>query len=300
MAAQRVVSLIASSTEIVYALGLGERLVGRSHMCDFPPQAGRLPALTAPKLNVNTSSKGIDEQVRKLAASGASADALDVEKLKALAPDVVIAPARGSLFSVSLKDVEAALSGRADVKIVALEPNRLEDVFNDIRKIADALEVASAGEALVHRLRSRMHTVAEKAAELPPVSVACLSWLDPLMLAGGWTAELVAMAGGRGVEAERGGEWNALAGSAPEAIVAMPCGFNLMRTRLEMSALASKPEWCRLKAVQSGRTCAADGHQFFNRPGPRLAESLEILAEILHPKEFSFGYQGSGWEPYRL
>ena len=298
MAAQRVVSLTASSTEVVCALGLGARLVGRSHECDFPPEAARLPSLTSPKLNVNTSSKAIDDQVRGLA--GASADALDAEQLKALAPDVVLTHARGGLFSASLKDVEAALSGRTDVKIVALEPVTLEGVFDDIRRIADALEAGSAGEGLVHRLRSRMRAVEEKAAELAPVPVACLGWLDPLMLAGGWMPELAAMAGGRCVEAERGGEWSALADASPKAIVAMPCGFSLTRTRLEMSALASKPEWSGLKAVQSGRACAADGNQFFNRPGPRLAESLEILAEILHPKEFSFGYQGTGWEYYRL
>ena len=301
---QRVVSLSPSCTEIVCALGLGDRLVGRSHECDFPPQAAGLPALTASKVNVYASSRAVDEQVRKLSAGGEALFRLDAEKLRALKPEVVLTEALPDACDVSAADVGAAL-GDAEARVVTLEPRSVEDVFNGIRAVADALEAGSAGEALIHRIRSRMFAVRDAAADLPKPSVACLGWLDPLKPAGGWVPELVEMAGGREVLGEAGAapralEWGELRKAQPDLVIAMPRGFDLTRARLEMTALASKPEWSGLKAVQAGRAYAADGNRFFNRPGPRLAESLEILAEILHPKEFSFGARGAGWEAYRL
>lgn len=299
----RVVSLIASSTEIVCALGLGDRLVGRSHECDFPETVRRLPALTETKIDIQASSRAIDEQVKELAGSALSVYRIDAERLKALKPDVIITQIQCDVCAVSLKDVEAALGADlgASAKVVSLEPNCLNDVWNDIRKVADALEAAGEGEALIHRLKSRMSAVAEAAKPLPKPSVACLEWLDPLMSAGNWMPELVEMAGGQNLFGEAGRHsppmpQGALAQADPDVIVAMPCGFDLKRTKLETFALSTLPEWSSLKAVKGGRFFAADGNQFFNRPGPRLAESLEILAELLHPKEFSFGHRGKGWD----
>lgn len=299
----RVVSLIASSTEIVCALGLGDRLVGRSHECDFPAPVLRLPALTAPKIDVKASSRAIDEQVRKLASSAVSVYNVDAARLKELKPDVIITQTQCDVCAVSVKDVEAALGAEFGVsaKVVALEPNGLADVWNDIRKVADALGAAGEGEALIHKLKSRMSSVAEAARALERPSVACLEWLDPLMAAGNWMPELVDLAGGRNLFGEAGKhspamKLEALAQADPDVVVAMPCGFELKRAKLELFALSTLPEWSSLRAAKAGRLYAVDGNQFFNRPGPRLAESLEILAELLHPKEFSFGHRGKGWE----
>ncbi|MBI4423153.1 MAG: cobalamin-binding protein [Elusimicrobia bacterium] len=298
----RVVSLLASSTEIVCALGLGDRLVGRSHECDFPPEVRALPACTEPKLDVEAGSKEIDAQVRRLVKDAVSVYRVDAGRLKALRPDVIITQTQCEVCAVSLKDVEAALRGAlgCDARLVALEPNSLEDVWRDIQRVADALGAPSEGRALVARLRGRLEAVAARASGAPKPSVACIEWLDPLMSAGNWMPELVALAGGRNLFGEAGKhspwlDWETLRREDPDVIVAMPCGFDLERTRRELPALTGRPGWAELKAVRSGRAYAAVGNRFFNRPGPRLAESLEILAELIGPETFSSGHEGSGW-----
>ncbi|MBI4345433.1 MAG: cobalamin-binding protein [Elusimicrobia bacterium] len=288
----RVVSLIASSTEIVCALGFGDHLVGRSHECDYPASVRGLPVLTEAKINAAASSRSIDEQVKTLLKDAVSIYRVDGERLKALTPDVIVTQTQCEVCAVSLKDVEAAIGRELGVsaKVVALEPNALEDVFSDIRKVADALGAEAAGEGLIHRLRARMKAVADRARDLPRTRVACVEWLDPLMAAGNWMPELVALAGGENLFGEAGKHspqmtFEALAAADPDVIVALPCGFDLARTRLETQALLGRPGWEKLRAVRERRVYAVDGNQFFNRPGPRLAESLEILAAILHPDE---------------
>lgn len=288
----RVVSLIASSTEIVCALGFADRLVGRSHECDYPSSILGLPVLTEALVNPAASSRSIDEQVKKLLKDAVSIYRIDGERLRELKPDVILTQTQCEVCAVSLKDVEAAIGRELGVsaKVVSLEPNCLEDVFGDIRKVADALGAEAAGEGLVHRLRARLKGVADRARDLPKTRVACIEWLDPLMAAGNWMPELVEMAGGENLFGKAGKHspqmtFEALAAADADAIVAMPCGFALERTRLETQALLGLPGWEKLRAVREGRVYAVDGNQFFNRPGPRLAESLEILAAILHPDE---------------
>ena len=300
----RIVSLLPSATEVVCALGFEQQLVGRSHECDYPPSVVSLPSLTSPKFNPEGSSAEVDDRVKKILADALSVYRVDALKLRSLAPDVIVTQSQCDVCAVSLRDVEAAVAqwlGGAPPKIVSLAPFGLPDVFADMERVAVALGAPDRGIQLVARLRQRMAAVearARQAAARP--TVACIEWIEPLMAAGNWMPDLVAMAGGRNLFGTAGQhspwmKFEDLAAADPGVILVMPCGFNLERTAAELPALTNRPGWARLTAVREGGVYLADGNQFFNRPGPRLAESLEILAEILHAELFRFGHERSGW-----
>lgn len=299
----RIVSLIASATEIVCALGFEEQLVGRSHECDYPEGVRRLPVCTAPKFDVEGDSRAIDDRVKASLQGGASVYRVDADLLARLRPDVIVTQAQCEVCAVSVKDVERAVCGwPCAPRVVTLLPNCLADVWADIQRVADALGVPERGAALVAGLQARMAAIAAgaRAGGRRP-AVACLEWLDPLMAAGNWVPELVELAAGVNLFGEAGQHspwmtWEQLRERGPEVIVAMPCGFDLERTRRELAALTAHPDWPRLRAVQAGRVYVTDGNQFFNRPGPRLVESLEILAEVLHPTAFPSRHKGKGWQ----
>ena len=300
----RVVSLLPSSTEIIHALGCGDRIVGRSHECDYPAGITALPPCTAPKFDPNGTSREIDERVKAVLQDAVSVYSVDTALLDDLAPDLVVTQSQCELCAVSLADVQAAVRELVGSKpdVLSLEPNALGDVWRDIASVAGALGVRERGEALLAQLRERLGAIARRARETGRrPRVACIEWYDPLMAAGNWVPELVEIAGGEDVLGVRGEhsawlEWAALEGADPQAIVLMPCGFDIPRSRRELSALTGRAEWMRLEAVQRGEVFVTDGNQFFNRPGPRLVESAEILAEILHPDAFAFGHEGAGWE----
>ena len=302
----RVVSLLPSSTEIVHALGLGERLVGRSHECDFPPELSHLPVLTEPKLDPAAPSAEIDARVKQLVSDGLSVYRVDAEALRRLAPTVILTQTQCEVCAASTSDVEAALADWVGDRpqIVSLEPSTLGDVWEDLLRVAEALGARERGAALAAALAERVTEIAERSQRLRPhPGVACIEWLDPLMAAGNWVPELVTLAGGRDLLGRGGAhspwlEIDALVAADPEVIVALPCGFDLARTRAEMAPLTARPEWSGLRAVREGRVYVTDGNQYFNRPGPRLADSLEILAEILHPEEFAPTRRGADWQPY--
>jgi iron complex transport system substrate-binding protein len=300
----RVVSLIASATEIVCALGCEESLVGRSHECDYPPSVRRLPVCTEPLIDPSRPSGEIDRQVKAVLRQALSVYRVHTDVLQKLDPDVIITQAQCEVCAVSLKDVERSLAGwlASRPHLVSLEPNALADVGEDIKHVAEALGVPERGEALVTHLQDRIAAVAERSRGLPPrPTVACIEWIDPLMAAGNWVPELVELAGGINLFGEAGKHspwmtWPELVARDPDVIVVMPCGFDIARSRDELPALTQRPEWSTLRAVQAGRVYLTDGNQYFNRPGPRLIESLEILAELLHPETFRFGHEGTGWE----
>jgi iron complex transport system substrate-binding protein len=300
----RIVSLIASSTEIVCALGFGDRLVGRSHECDYPDWVRRLPVCTAPKFSVDGRSYEIDQRVKAILAEGLSVYRVDAERLRELRPGLIVTQAQCEVCAVSLRDVERALCEWIDSRpiVVSLVPNTLADVWRDIRTLAEALGAVERGEKVVGALCDRVDGIVERAGALATrPKVAVIEWIDPLMAAGNWIPELVAMAGGVNLFGRAGehSPWMTfveLAERDPDWILVIPCGFDIARTRSEMSALGARPEWRGLRAAREGRVALADGNQYFNRPGPRLVESLEILAEILHPERFDFGHKGRGWE----
>lgn len=300
----RVVSLIASSTEIVCALGCARQLVGISHECDFPPEVLHLPRCTATKFPTDGTSYDIDQRVRAIVAEGLSVYRVDAERLRALRPDVIITQTQCEVCAVSPRDLEAAACTWMDPppRIISLHPDRLSDIWDDIRRAARGLQVLSFGETLIAELRARMETIAGRAARLRErPRVAYIEWIDPLMAGGNWMPELIAMAGGVNLFGEAGCHspglaWEAFCAGNPDVIVIAPCGFDMARSQHELPILMERPEWLALRAVQSGCVFVADGNQFFNRPGPRVVESLEVLAEILHPQHFHFGHEGTGWQ----
>jgi iron complex transport system substrate-binding protein len=301
---ERIVSLLPSLTEIVCALGCGERLVGRSHECDFPAGVERLPTCTEPKLDPRAGSGEIDARVKGLVREGLSVYRVDGERLRALAPDLILTQDQCEVCAASLGDVEAALGEwlGARPRVVSVRPASLGDVWEDVARVAGALGVAPRGRELVARLTGRVIEISERAAGLDGrPRLACLEWLEPLMAAGHWMPELVALAGGRAVFGAPGApspwiDHAALAAADPDVLVALPCGFDLARSRAEWHALGLGDALAGLRAAREGRIFLADGNAFFNRPGPRLVESLEILAEILHPGAFAFGHAGRHFE----
>jgi iron complex transport system substrate-binding protein len=307
MTPPRIVSLIASATEIVCALGFEDQLVGRSHECDYPPTVKLLPQVTSPKFKVEGSSLEIDQRVKSIVEEALSVYRVDARMLEELAPTHIITQSQCEVCAVSLKDVEQAVCELTSSKpvIVSLEPNSLDDVWTDILRVGTALGADARAEQLIDELQSRMDDIVQRTHWLDSnPGVAYIEWIDPLMAGGNWMPELVEMAGGVNLFGEAGKHspwmtWEELVTKDPDIIFVSPCGFDIQRTLQEMHLLGSKPEWKRLRAVAGGRVVVADGNQYFNRPGPRLAESLEILAEIIHPNLFHFGHEGEGWVKYR-
>lgn len=300
---KRVVTLIASATEIVCALGCADWLVGRSHECDFPDHVKSLPVLTEPKFAVEGSSYEIDQRVKAIVQEGLSVYRVDAAALEAARPDIIITQDHCEVCAVSLKDVENALCQitGTQAQIVSLHPDWLADLWAGLRSVGRALGVPERAETVISSLRGRMDEIAVTARALPArPRVACIEWIEPMMSGGNWMPELIEMAGGENLFGEAGKHspwmtWDALRAADPDVIFVQPCGFDIPRTLQEMPLLEEKDGWGAVKAVRDGNVFAGEGSQYFNRPGPRLAESLEILAEVLHPETFDFAHEGTGW-----
>jgi len=289
-------------------LGLEKNLVGRSHECDYPESVKQLPACSEANFADNLSSPAIDVKVKEILADALSVYTLNRELIKQLAPDVVITQAQCEVCAVSLKDVEEALENYLDkeARIISLQPNSLDDIFNDVKLVANALNVTEAGTGLLELLNERVDIIRHKlkfSGDRP--TVACIEWLEPLMLSGNWVPELVTIAGGISVLTEPGKyspcvQWDDIRLNDPGILIVMPCGFSIERTLKEIDILLQLPGFGELKAVKNKQVYIADGNQYFNRPGPRIVDSIEILAEIINPKQFVFGYEGKGWIKFDL
>ena len=299
----RIISLLPSATEIVAAVGFGDHLVGRSHECDFPPGVEGLPVCSSTKIPAKGSSSEIDERVKEIVAEGLSVYRVDVDRLRELHPDLILTQTQCAVCAVTPRDLEQALCTWTGAKpaVVSLEPNDLGDVWNDIRRVGEALDVPERAGELIESLTQRLAAIREKAksAKSRP-SVAAIEWLGPLMAGGNWMPELIEIAGGRSLFARAGEhsswlDWSNLSETDPEVILLLPCGFKIAQTIRDLNLLTENPAWANLRPVKQGRVYLIDGHNFFNRPGPRLVESAEIVAEILHPDRFSFGHRGMGW-----
>lgn len=290
----RAVSLLPSATETVCALGARECLVGVSHECDHPKEVHGLPVLTASRISIEGSSRNIDARVRStLVEDALSIYTVDVEKLGSLSPDVIITQDLCDVCAVSLDDVRSAVSRIAqlsDVSIVSLRPTRLADILGDVERIGKALGRPQEGAALRAELESRLSSIAgrSRSAPLRP-RVATVEWIEPLMLGGTWMPELIEIAGGAAVGAIAGGPAPTLAAGklrelAPDVVVIKPCGFSLERALQENDAIARS---ILVELDSNARAYVTDGNAFFNRPGPRVVESAEILAACTHPEMFS-------------
>jgi iron complex transport system substrate-binding protein len=278
----RIVSMISSATEIVDGLGALPWLVGRSHECDFPEQVRDLPVCTAPRFAVDGDSREIDRLVRQTLTESISVYQVFDDVLERLQPTHILTQIHCQVCAVSLRDGERSVASRLASRpcVVSLQPSSLAHVWEDIRRVAQSLAIQQSGEELVARLQERMRIISVAAhAAGPRPRIACIEWIEPLMAPGNWMPELVEMAAGDNLPWTT---WQDLEAGDPDVILVMPCGFDLERTVSEMYWLTDRPGWRNLQAVRNRRVFVTDGNQYFNRPGPRLVESLEILAAVLH------------------
>jgi iron complex transport system substrate-binding protein len=309
----RIVSLLASATEMIAALGCLDQLVGRSHECDYPPEVLTLPVVSTVQINTNTSSAQIDDQIKQLAHEALipedaalralSIYAIDIEQLQALRPDVIFTQTQCEVCAVSERDVMQAIKHLTGLqpRIVSLSPHRLSDVWEDILRVGQALERCAQAEMLVQSYQQRLTRLQDATATLgTKLCVTVLEWLDPLMAAGNWTPELVVYAGGVNVFGEVGLHspwlgWEELQAADPDVLVLSPCGFTLERTLLDVPLLQQHPAWYALSAVKHGRIYAIDGNAYLNRSGPRLVESAELLARVLWQGQIDIDVNDNAW-----
>lgn len=300
----KIVSLIPSATEIVCALGFQDQLVGRSHECDYPRGVEKLPACCQPKFSTKGTSFEIHDRVQELVSKSLSVYRVDTEKLKALKPDVIVTQDHCDVCAVSLDDVEQAVCELIDSKpkIVTLKPVDLEDIWRGFYKVAEALNIQEKGKDLVQKSKEHMKVISERARKISPrPSVACIEWFEPLMMAANWMPELIEMLGARDLFGRPGQHapkvcWEDVLKADPDFILMMPCGWDMKRSRKEVHLITQRHGWNDLKAVREGKVYLTESNQYFNRPGPRLVDSLEIMAEIFYSETFQFGHKGSGWQ----
>jgi iron complex transport system substrate-binding protein len=284
----RIVSLLPSGTEILFAIGAGRDVVGITHECDYPPEAQHLPRLTSSALPAAGNAREIDRHVRRSLHADSSLYHLDAEMLEQLAPDLIVTQELCKVCAVSYEIVDrAAKRLSSDPRVVSLEPSSLEDVYANIATLGELTEYKDGATALVERLRERERAVRSRVAGRPRPRVLLLEWTDPLMSAGHWTPGLIDAAGGAPVLCNAGVNSQAIEPQAvydadPDIIVVAPCGFDLNKTREAAKALDALPRWKELRAVASGAVACVDGNAYVNRPGPRLIDTMEIFAQIFH------------------
>lgn len=286
----RIASLLPSATEIVCELGLTEQLVGVSHECDYPPCVRLLPKLTRSLVPAAASSRDIDALVRQRLRTRRALYSLDVLTLERLRPDLIVTQSLCDVCAVADDEVQAAVcSLPVSPKVVNLEPTRLADVMACLNVVAEAAGIAVRAREALARLNARIDGVERRTATLVSrPRVVFLEWIDPPFCAGHWSPELVRLAGGiemlgREGEPSRRIEWHEIVAADPDVLFIACCGFDVERTRQELPILAAQSGFQDLTCVRSGRVYFVDGSAYFNRPGPRLVDSLEILAHTLHP-----------------
>lgn len=290
----RVASLLPSATEIVCAVGAATELVGISHECDFPDDIRHLPVLTRARLRPQGRSGDIDREVRSVLQEALAVYEIELARLEAARPDVIVTQDLCDVCAVSFDDVCAAAATlvHQPIRIVNLHPTRLDDIWADVHRVGESLGRTADAANVVADLQSRI-------AEITKRSLACvghprvisIEWIDPVMIGGMWMPELIERAGGFPLVTRPGDHAptltkEALSRLVPDTVLIKPCGFPLERTLEEISVLHTSLPWESWRAVQEGHVYVADGNAYFNRPGPRIVDSLEILAACLHPEDF--------------
>jgi iron complex transport system substrate-binding protein len=310
----RIISLLASATEMIAALGCLDQMVGRSHECDYPPEVQALPVVSTVQIDTNASSAQIDAQVKQQAQEerepedpalkALSIYAIDVDKLQELRPDVIFTQTQCEVCAVSERDVIQAISQLTGLQplVVSLTPYRLQDVWEDVLRVGHALDKRDQAQALASKYQQRLADLAIKTTTFGTrPGVAVLEWLDPLMGAGNWTPELVAYAGGENIFGEIGHHtpwitWEELQAANPDVIILSPCGYTLERAMQDVPLLQSHSAWADLQAVRNGRVYAIDGNQYLNRSGPRLVESAELLARAMWDERLRIVVDNNAWQ----
>jgi iron complex transport system substrate-binding protein len=309
LGAMRIVSLLASGTELCCALGAGDELVGRSHECDYPEWVTALPVVSAPTFDVSGTSAQIDGLVRERLRGGRPLYQVDEELIARLAPDVLITQTHCEVCAVTPGDLAHGADGAAAAarlqrrEVVALSAGTLAGILDGFRGVAGVLGRALDGEHLIDEIEGRQRSIAARVAGRRQPSVVCLEWIDPIFCMGNWGPELVARAGGENRLGVAGAHsttaaWDDVRHADPDVLVVAPCGFAIDRTLREMPALAAQPGWRELRAVRDGTVFVADGNRYFNRSGPGVFDSVQILAEILHPEAVEPTLEGRAWVRY--
>lgn len=286
----RICSLLPGATEVVAMLGRTRHLVGISHECDYPPEIRTKPVLVRATVEAGLSSPDIDRRVRTTLRAGRPLYEVDETMLVRVRPDLVIAQTLCDVCAITPSQLTRALRVLSSPpRVLSLGPSTLDDVLADIERIGEAIGRSLEAANLVDELRARLHAVLLQVAhaEKHP-RVACLEWLDPLFAAGHWVPEMVACAGGVDVLGASGSPseqitWEQVQEAKPDVLIIMPCGFSIARTKQEMSRLTKRPGWKKLPAVKHGAVFLADASSYFNRPGPRLIDGIEMLAACFHP-----------------
>jgi iron complex transport system substrate-binding protein len=293
----RIVSLISSATEILFGIGAGPDVVAISHECDYPPEATSLPRATRSQIDSSQPSQEIDEQVKRLMEAGEALYEIDRNLIRSLQPDLIVTQAQCDVCAVKYQDVVDFVASEPtlrDTSIVALQPQQLHDLFTDIVTLGEAANAWKGAKELKERLYSIFSDVELKTLwplDGPKPRVAVVEWTEPLMIAGNWTPELIIAAGGLSMvmpvgEASAYASWQELNAFEPEVLVVAPCGFGLERSIQEAQRLAAREDFQRLPAVANGRAFVVDGNAYLNRSGPRLIDTLLILAHLIRPDLF--------------
>jgi iron complex transport system substrate-binding protein len=290
----QICSLLPSATEILYALSLGDSVAGVTHECDFPPEAAGKPALIRPRVDPHAKPAEIDRQVTELVARGESIYAVDAELLASLAPDLIITQDLCHVCAASPEDLAAALTRLPKLpRVLTLTPRSLADVWQDICRVGEATEILPDAKLLAARLAARVAATAAIAKRAPTrPRVLCLEWLDPFYIGGHWVPEMVALAGGEDVLGRAGepsfrASAEEIAETNADIIVVMPCGYNAKRIAAEFDWSLLPASRKDFPAIRERRVFAVDANSYFSRPGPRLADGVELLAHIFHPELFS-------------
>lgn len=284
----RIVSLVPNGTEILFAVGAGDLVVGVSHECDFPPEARMRPILTGSALTPGMSAAEVDQAVSAQVGGGLSLYTLDEARIAELAPDFIVTQQLCPVCAVSTEQVDGAVRPLPRCpELVSLDPRSLADVFADIRRVGEVTGHAAEAEALLRSLEERLDAVRARVANQPRPRVVALEWLDPLFAGGHWVPEMIEIAGGIDAIAQPGDHsrrltWDALRAADPDHLVVMPCGFDESGAREQIALIADRPEWRGLRAVREGRVHPVDANGCFSRPGPRLVDGIERLAQLLH------------------
>jgi iron complex transport system substrate-binding protein len=286
----RICSLVPGGTEVLYALGLGRRVLGISHACDYPPAVRGTPRIVRPQFNPDRhSGRAIDAAVRRLARRGDPPYRLDAPALRRLRPDVIVTQSLCEVCAVSGVQLGPLVEGSTPrPEVVSLHAHRLEGIFADIKRIGRATQTPERASALVASLRGRLAALARRLAGAPRPRVVCLEWLDPLMACGHWVPEMVGRAGGREMVGRAGRRSRRidpaeLEAAAPDILILMPCGWDIRRTRKDVPALR-RARWWRRVSRACRRVAVVDGNAYFSRSGPRVVDGVELLAAVLHPE----------------
>ena len=300
----KIVTLIPSATEIVAFLGQKKSIIGRSHECDFPEDLSKIIKLTKPKINVEGASGEIHKQIEVILEKSLSVYKVHVNELKNLNPDFIVTQSHCEVCAVSFSEVENITKEHLgkNTKIISLQPNKIKEVFDDIRRVAKSLNVDNDhNNKLINNLEIRLDNIKKITQKIKKPKILCVEWIDPLMAAGNWIPEMTNIAGGEDILGKIGidSHWikfEDIQNQDPDFIVFIPCGFDLNKTNEEVKKLFNKnSDWKKLKAFKNKNLYVTDGNQYFNRPGPRIVESVEILAEIFHSNIFNFGHENKGW-----